>query len=134
MTTWIQPMVVFAAMFLAVGCVKRDSPPPAAEPAASAPTVPVVRSVQDARQHEGKRVRLTGPVFRAKLGDMVQAEGISAHCENPLPMGETTTPVTVEGKIFELDTSAKRMADGAWSQGTAPGTTSWMLDDCVLIE
>jgi hypothetical protein len=70
---------------------------------------------------------------RAKLGDMLQSAALTVHCTNRLPDHLLEQTVTVEGELFEQDTGATEGPRGALSQGTPPGTRSWMLEACELI-
>ena len=129
---------LFAWCALSTGCVKQTSPSTVSEKVTHQTPemvpLPFVETGEQARRYELKRIRMRGHVVRAKLGDMVQASAFSAYCTDRLPDARMNTTVTVEGVLFEADTGAKEIAPGIVGQGTAPGTTSWMLKECVLIE
>ena len=94
----------------------------------------VLRVSGDARGHLGEVVEVRGSVVRAKLGDLVQAEGFSVYCTGQrLPDALIGQVVTVRGKLAERDTGARETPDGAISQGTAPGTRSLVIASCALV-
>jgi hypothetical protein len=89
--------------------------------------------VTTADGHVGTVVRVRGHVVRAKFADLVQGEGLSVYCLGErLPDALIDTIVTVQGTLAERDTGARETPDGAISQGTAPGTTSLVIEGCEV--
>jgi hypothetical protein len=141
---------VTRSVFLAVGVLmacahdqptstKHDEPTSAA-PGHSEPTVggtlqiTVISNRTEAKAAVGKRVRVHGVAERDKLGDAVTSPGFSVICMAPrLPEARLGQSVEVEG-ILELTDAfqATTSPSGEISQGTEPGTSSYVINTCTL--
>ncbi len=142
MKKWVGALSIFALSYLGSGCAKQAVTPSESSAEVGSPagddqrtSVPGVPRVSgDARGHLGEVVEVRGSVVRAKLGDLVQAEGFSVYCTGQrLPDALIGQVVTVRGKLAERDTGARETPDGAISQGTAPGTRSLVIASCALV-
>ena len=121
---------------------RRDEPTPSAAPApdhgkpaaGTPPEVVGVANRAEAKAAVGKRVRVRGVAERDKLGDAVSSQGFSVVCLAPrFPRARLGQPIEVEG-VLELtdDFQATTGPDGEISQGTAPGTSSYVIRTCTL--
>lgn len=108
--------------------------PKTVEPAA-ADTI-TIGTAAEMRAAAGKLVRLTGKVERAKLGDLVSANGFSVYCTGRrLDDGLLGQTVTVEGKLEVTDAFAATVGpNGEISQGTEPGSVTWHIRDCKVVQ
>ena len=115
---------------------RSDAPATAAAPAPdhAIPEATVVTNRTEAKAAVGKRVHVRGVAERDKLGDAVSSQGISVVCLSPrFPEGLLDQPVEVEG-VLELSDAfqATTGPHGEISQGTAPGTSSYVIQTCTL--
>jgi hypothetical protein len=121
---------------------KSDEPTPSgalapdhSRPAAgNKPEVVVVTNRAEAKAAIGKRVHVRGVAERDKLGDAVSSQGFSVVCLAPrFPQAQIDQPIDVEG-ILELTDAfqATTGPKGEISQGTAPGTSSYVIQTCTL--
>lgn len=96
--------------------------------------VPEVKSAADAEASIGKVVRVRGPVQRAKLGDAVEAHGLLIVClGDRLPDATIGAEVVIEGELDRTEQfQATTGPSGEISQGTAPGTSTWVIRGCKL--
>ena len=96
--------------------------------------VPVVTSRAEAKAAVGKRVRVHGTAERDKLGDAVSSQGFSIVCLAPrFPDARLGQPVVVEGLLERTDEfQATKGPNGEISQGTEPGTSSYVIRICAL--
>lgn len=88
----------------------------------------------EVEQALGSRVRITGRVDRAKLGDMISTGDLAVTCPDfRVADDRVGTTVTVEGRLERTAGFAATVApDGAISQGTPPGSEMLVLRDCRL--
>lgn len=96
--------------------------------------VPIVSSQAEARAAVGKRVRVHGTAERDKLGDAVSVQGFSVVCLAPrFPDARLAQPVEVEGVLERTDEfQATKGPTGEISQGTEPGTFTYVIRRCAL--
>jgi len=113
-------MSIVALAGLVPGCTKQAVTPS-----------PVVQTAPE--RHLGQVVEIRGEAVRAKLGDLIQAEGFSVYCIDRLPDELLGQVVAVRGTLDRRDTGARVAADGAISQGTAPGTRSLVMKGCQVV-
>lgn len=102
--------------------------------ARDSPEATVVANRTEAKAAVGKRVRVRGIAERDKLGDAVSSHGFSVVCLAPrFPEALLDQAVEVEG-VLELGDAfqATTGPDGEISQGTAPGTSSYVIQTCTL--
>ncbi len=121
---------------------KSDEPAPPAAPAPERdkpaagghPEVAVVTSRAEAKAAIGKRVRVRGVAERDKLGDAVSSQGFSVVCLTPrFPQARLDQPIEVEGVLEFTDAfQATTGPGGEISQGTEPGTSSFVIQTCTL--
>jgi hypothetical protein len=99
------------------------------------PPASVVTSRAEAKAAVGKRVRVHGTAERDKLGDAVSSQGFSIVCLAPrFPDARLGQPVVVEGLLERTDEfQATKAPNGEISQGTEPGTSSYVIRTCVLL-
>lgn len=132
-----QITMIIAVFALVVGCAKKMRSPAHTESSSMAKDTTRSLTTREAsiRGHEGKDVRLRGRVDRAKLGDVIQGSGFSVYClDKRFPESLLGTEITVTGRLTVRDFSAKEQADGSITQGTAPGTLSYVLENCELAQ
>lgn len=101
---------------------------------ADQPSALVVTSQTEAKAAVGKRVRVRGTAERDKLGDAVSSQRFSVVCLSPrFPDARLGQPVVVEG-LLELtdELQATKGPNGEVSQGTEPGTSSYVIRMCAL--
>ncbi|MSP63399.1 MAG: hypothetical protein EXR72_24265 [Myxococcales bacterium] len=121
-----------AAMIACGGCATTD---PGRETRAAAVAFgPSVATIAEAQAASGKVVRVTGKAQREKLGDSVDTPGLSVICMGPrFPDDRIGQTVTAEGTIeLTEELQATVGPNGEISQGTEPGTSSWVLRRCTL--
>ncbi len=105
----------------------------------TAPEQPAPEAIVVARAAElapavGQRVHVRGRVDRVKLGDQITADGFSVVCTGtPQDDDVIGTTITVSGVLVQVDTGATVNAKGEISQGTEPGTATWMIRDCTRV-
>ncbi len=128
-------VVVTSVALLAPGCTKGGDVTSANEPSsAPASSVTTITSAAEMRAAADQQVRLTGKVERAKLGDLISADGFSVYCTGArLGDGLVGQTVTVEGKLEVTDAFAATVGpNGEISQGTEPGSMTWHIQDCKV--
>lgn len=93
-----------------------------------------VTTFTEAQAATGKVVRVVGIAQREKLGDSVATQDLNIRCQEPrFPDGAIGKQVTVEGKLeVVMDPEATIGPNGELSQGTAPGTSSFVIRSCAL--
>lgn len=127
---------VLSIAALAAGCTKAPRPrkdAPAmtehdAPAAAAGPTV--VTTFAEVKAAAGKLVRVSGKVFREKLGDGVMVDGLDILCPD-LRLPEDVVEAALEGRLELWEPPvAETNAKGEISQGVAEATARWVLRDC----
>jgi hypothetical protein len=120
----------------------REAAPAHADPAASADTagaiqtaVPVISDHAEAKAAIGKRVRVRGVARREKLGDSVSSPSFTVVCLEPrFPHARLDQPIVVEGLLELTDAfQATIGSDGSISQGTMPGTSTFVMRACTVL-
>lgn len=135
------------ALVMMAACAQRtnaksDEPTPSAAPApdhskpaaGDRPEVVVVTNRAEAKAAIGKRVRVRGVAERDKLGDAVSSQGFSVVCLAPrFSQAQLDHPIEVEGVLERTDAfQATTGPNGEISQGTAPGSSSFVIQTCTL--
>lgn len=112
---------------------------PAAAPLSAAKLettrAPLIASAGEAGAMVGKVVGVRGIALRAKLGDSVKTEQqLMVVCLGPrFPDDKIGQTVTAEGRLEKSDEfQATRGPQGEISQGTEPGTSTFVIRSCTL--
>jgi hypothetical protein len=108
---------------------------PACGPQAVQARPVTISDVAGARASLGQVVSVAGIGRHTKAADSVEASGFSVYCLGAqLPDDRFDQPVTAHGRL-ELtdDLSATVGPSGEMSQGTEPGSLSYVLKDCTFL-
>jgi hypothetical protein len=90
----------------------------------------VVTTFAEVKAAAGKLVRVSGKVFREKLGDGVMVDGLDILCPD-VRLPADVVEATLEGRLELWEPPvAETNAKGEISQGVEEGTARWVLRDC----
>lgn len=119
---------IVALMLACAACSGGEVPTPAA------PEAILLTRAADLAPAVGKLVQVRGRVDRVKLGQQITADGFSIVCTGNAHDDDVIgTTITVSGVLARVDTGATVNDKGEISQGTEPGTETWMIRDCTRV-
>ena len=123
----IRPALAFA---LLASCASNDKPETKPPP----PSGPMnVGNTTEARTATGQLVRVTGTLYREKLGDSVEVGDFRVIClDTRFPADRLNGPATVEGVLELQSFEAETGPNGEISQGTEAGVKLWTISGCAL--
>ena len=122
------PLVLFVLVGLFAGCAHQQ-----VEKTADGPPIRITNhdDIQTAIRNN-TTVKVVGTAQNAKLGGIVESPILVVYCiDQHWPDAVEGQMVEVTGKLsIATDTAAKQDESGAWSQGTAPGTSLTVIEPC----